>query len=98
MAPRQNQPDHLRAKAALGDRLRRVREELVPVDGARELSLRLGIHERTWLNYESGVTIPAEILLGFLEITGTDPSWLLTGEGPMFRFCYEWPSNRAGRL
>jgi hypothetical protein len=28
------------------------------------------------------VTIPGRILLHFIEHTGADPHWLLTGEGP----------------
>lgn len=96
MAHPENRPKHQQAKVALADRLRRIREELFPDDGVRELSRRLGLHERTWLNYESGVTIPAEILLSFLEITGTDPSWLLTGEGPMFRLSGELWNSRDG--
>ena len=41
----------------------------------------LGLPEATWLNYERGVTMPAVILLEFLELTGASPHWLLTGEG-----------------
>ena len=40
---------------------------------------------RTWYNYETGVTVPAEVLLGFIEQTGANPIWLLTGEGPKYR-------------
>ena len=40
---------------------------------------------RTWYNYETGVTVPAEVLLGFIEQTGANPIWLLTGEGPRYR-------------
>ena len=28
--------------------------------------------------------MPAHILLKFLDITGSDPNWLLTGEGERF--------------
>ena len=29
--------------------------------------------------------MPAEVLLGFIDETGTNPVWLLSGEGPMYR-------------
>ena len=38
----------------------------------------------TWLNYESGVTMPAETLLKFIVETNVDPHWLLTGKGSMY--------------
>ncbi len=34
--------------------------------------------------YENGVTIAGDILLHFLEITGTEARWLLRGEGPKY--------------
>ena len=46
---------------------------------------RLSLPARTWYNYETGVTVPAEVLLGFIEQTGANPIWLLTGEGPKYR-------------
>jgi hypothetical protein len=36
------------------------------------------------MNYEQGVTMPSEILLLFIEATGVNPHWLLTGEGSKF--------------
>jgi hypothetical protein len=39
---------------------------------------------RTWENYETGVTIPATVILGFIEVTGAHPKWLLTGEGERY--------------
>ena len=41
----------------------------------------LGIPARTWAHYESGVTIPGLVLLRFIDATGAEPYWLLTGEG-----------------
>ncbi len=46
---------------------------------------RLNLPARTWYNYETGVTVPAEVLLGFIEQTGANPEWLLSGEGSRFR-------------
>jgi hypothetical protein len=47
----------------------------------------------SWPNY--GVTIPARILLQFIEITGVEPRWLLTGEGARYRV---HPSKWGRRL
>ena len=72
-------------KSALAGRLRAIRREIYGEEGGPELAARLGLPSRTWLNYESGVTLPADVLLRFLEITGTVPSWLLHGTGPNTR-------------
>jgi hypothetical protein len=80
-------------RRAIADRLREVREELLGRDSVRLLADWLEIPERTWANYEAGVTIPAEVLLRFLEISGVDPHWLLRGEG--YRFTDRWARNAA---
>ena len=49
------------------------------------LAEALRLPSRTWANYEDGVTIPGEVLLEFLELTGVEPSWLLRGAGEMSR-------------
>ncbi len=72
-------------KASLSRRLREVRQELFGEHGGPELARRLGLPARTWYNYETGVTVPAEVLLSFIEQTGTNPTWLLTGEGPKYQ-------------
>jgi hypothetical protein len=71
-------------KASLSRRLREVRQELFGEHGGPELARRLSLPARTWYNYETGVTVPAEVLLGFIEQTGTNPAWLLNGEGPKY--------------
>ena len=48
------------------------------------MARRLGLPARTWYNYENGVTVPAEILLAFLELTQVGPSWLFRGEGSKY--------------
>jgi hypothetical protein len=53
------------------------------------LARRLGLPARTWYNYETGVTVPAEVLLGFIEQTGVNPTWLLSGEGPRYRHAHD---------
>jgi hypothetical protein len=70
-------------RKALAERLREVREEQFGED-IESLADELEIPVGTWMNYEEGVTIPAEILLGFVEITGVHPHWLLTGKGDKY--------------
>lgn len=85
MARRKNQPDVIRTKYDLSERLREIRTELYGERGGSEMARRLGVPVRTWYNYESGVTVPAEVLLRFMELTGVEPSWLLHGNGSKFR-------------
>src|SRR5215213_6146213 len=85
MARRKNLPEAVQTKASLSERLRAIRAELFGERGGPELARRLGIPIRTWYNYESGVTVPGEVLLRFVELTGVDPIWLLHGEGPRYR-------------
>jgi hypothetical protein len=40
---------------------------------------------RTWYNYESGVTVPSELMLRFVELSSVEPIWLLKGTGPRYR-------------
>jgi hypothetical protein len=72
-------------KASLSRRLREIRQELFGDHGGPELARRLNLPARTWYNYETGVTVPAEVLLTFIDQTGANPVWLLSGEGPRYR-------------
>jgi len=72
-------------KTLLSGRLKEVRQELFGDHGGPELARRIGLPARTWYNYETGVTVPAEVLLGFIEETGVSTLWLLTGEGPKYQ-------------
>src|SRR5215469_326511 len=85
MARRKTLPDSVQAKYALAERLRSLRAELYGERGGPELSRRLGLPIRTWYNYESGVTVPAEVVLKIIELTSVEPMWLLHGEGPKYR-------------
>ena len=67
-------------KQGVAQRVRKIREKFTSDDG-KCLADQLGLPRRTWLNYESGCTIPATVLLEFIELTGAHPHWLLTGEG-----------------
>jgi hypothetical protein len=79
----------------LASRIGEVRREIFGDDGVAALSRALGIPARTWENYEKGVTIPGWVLLLFVEQTGADPHWLLTGEG---QWCRHPPRRRAGPI
>jgi hypothetical protein len=74
----------LSVKASVSRRLREIREEIFGEHGGPELARRLNLPARTWYNYESGVTVPAEVLLDFIEQTGANPFWLLNGQGPRY--------------
>jgi hypothetical protein len=72
-------------RASLSRRLREIRQELFGDHGGPELARRLNLPVRTWYNYETGVTVPAEVLLAFIEQTGVNPTYLIAGEGPRYR-------------
>ncbi len=71
-------------KASLAGRLKSIRKEIYGDEDLSRLAGLLGLPERTWTNYEAGVTIPGEVLLRFMELTGTGPAWLLRGTGPRY--------------
>lgn len=85
MARCKNSPEIQQTKCDLAERLREVRTEIFGERGGPELSRQLGLPVRTWYNYEVGVTVPAEVLLRFVELTNVEPIWLLHGRGPKFR-------------
>jgi hypothetical protein len=66
-------------------RLRQVRMELYGENGGPMLAEALRLPFRTWVNYESGVIVPALVILRFIEVTEASPHWLLTGEPPRYR-------------
>jgi hypothetical protein len=66
-------------------RAREIRCELYGERGAPLLAGALGLPPRTWENYEEGVTIPAEVILRFIEVTDASPRWLLEGRGERYR-------------
>ncbi len=85
MARKKTSKLRVNIKASLSRRLKEVRQDRFGEHGGPELARRLNLPARTWYNYENGVTVPAEVLLGFIDETGTNPVWLLSGEGPMYR-------------
>jgi hypothetical protein len=72
-------------KGDLAARVREVRVSLYGENGGPLLAEALGISNRTLYGYETGLTIPAHSILRFMELTGVEPHWLLTGEGEQFR-------------
>jgi SOS-response transcriptional repressor LexA len=73
-------------KASLSRRLREIRQETFGEHGGPELARRLNLPARTWYNYETGVTVPAEVLLSFIDETSANPTWLLSGVGEKFQY------------
>lgn len=76
--------DLLRIKSDLALRIRDVREDLFGEHGGPMLAESLRLPYRTWVNYEGGCTIPAQVILRFIEVTDAHPHWLLTGEGERY--------------
>jgi hypothetical protein len=78
------QPNWQVLKEVLAQRVRQVREELFGQHGGPLLAEAMQIPFRVWSSYEIGTTIPAEVILKFIEVTSAHPHWLLTGEGPRY--------------
>ncbi len=76
--------DWLGIKNNLARRIREVRLELYGENGGPLLAESLKVPFRTWMNYENGCTIPATSILRFIEVTNTNPHWLLTGSGEKY--------------
>lgn len=78
-------------KLDLSRRVREIRKEMYGEHGGPMLAEKLEIPFRTWLNYEEGCTIPAQLILRFIEVTHADVHWLLTGDGEK----YAPPASRS---
>jgi transcriptional regulator with XRE-family HTH domain len=72
-------------KGDLATRIRETRVALYGANGGPLLAREMGVSFRTLHRYETGRTIPAQRILRFIEVTGVDPHWLLTGAGDQFR-------------
>ncbi len=78
-------------------RIRQVRLEMFGENGLATLCRALDIPGRTWENFENGVAIPAWTILQFIDITGVEPHWLLTGNGEQYGArSARWPSRAYG--
>jgi hypothetical protein len=71
-------------KASIACRVREIREFLYGDNGVESLARALNVPSATWLNYERGITMPAEVLINFMELTQVAPHWLSTGAGERF--------------
>jgi hypothetical protein len=69
----------------LAVRVREIRRERYGDGGIPILARVLGLPVQTWVNFEAGVVIPAHVILRFIEVTGAEPHWLLTGQGDRYR-------------
>jgi len=85
MARRRKPLGSFRTRWHLADRIRTIRTELFGVNSLAEFARRIDVPVRTWYSFETGVTLPAEVLLRFVELTLVEPLWLLHGEGPRYR-------------
>jgi len=65
----------------ISQRIREIRHELYGEEGVSVLARTLGVPVKTWRNFENGVVIPGVVILRFIEVTGANPQWLLSGEG-----------------
>jgi hypothetical protein len=81
----------------LASRVREIRVEQFGAEGVASLSQAMNIPSRTWEHFENGVMIPAWIILRFIELTGVEPHWLLTGKGERYRVIPMESSRRASR-
>jgi hypothetical protein len=71
----------MKTETELANRVREIRQDLYGEEGLKYLARALGVPTQTWRNYERGVKMPARVLLEFIDLTGANPRWLLTGEG-----------------
>jgi hypothetical protein len=83
--------DRRSANLELAQRIRLIREELFGADGVPILADALQLSSSTLLNYETGSAIPPRVLLRFIDVTDTEPHWLLTGTGPRYRSSRDAP-------
>lgn len=84
MEMRSQRPDWQIIKEDLARRVRQIRAELYGEHGGPILAEALRLPFRTWRHYEAGCTIPAQVILKFIEQTAAHPHWLLTGEGARY--------------
>ena len=68
-------------RQGLATRLGEIRKDLYGEHGAQFLADALDVRVETWLNYETGVTAPAHVVLKLIDIARVNPHWLLTGQG-----------------
>ena len=77
-------------RPGLATRLGEIRKDLYGEHGAQFLADALDVRVETWLNYETGDTVPAHVVLKLIDMALVNPHWLLTGQGDPHddRRCY----------
>jgi hypothetical protein len=70
--------------ATLAERIRAIRMELFGESGGPMLASLLRIPYRRVVLMEGGGPITAPVILRFIEVTGVNPHWLLSGEGERY--------------
>jgi hypothetical protein len=70
--------------STLSQRVRAIRRDLFGDDGGALLANLLRIPTRRVAQMEIRGPIPGHIILAFIEVTGANPSWLLSGEGERY--------------
>jgi hypothetical protein len=68
----------------LAVRLREIREDLCGESGGKLLADALKVPLQTWLKYESGVVVPAKVVLQLIVMARINHDWLLTGQGEKY--------------
>jgi len=69
------------ANQGLADRMKLIREQIG--GSQKSVSQKLDLGATTWQNYERGLNYPNGETLLRLRQEGFNPTWILTGEGPM---------------
>jgi hypothetical protein len=78
----------MKRRIEIAVRMREIRQDLYGEHGLENLAVALGVPAQTWRNYEQGITMPAEMLLEFMVLTGADPTGcsLVMGNALVRRF------------
>jgi hypothetical protein len=77
--------DHGPSRYDLARRVQAVRLDVYGECGGPMLAKQLRVPYRTWMKYEGGEMMPAEVLLRFIALTNVNPNWLLKGRGKRYR-------------
>jgi hypothetical protein len=68
----------------LGGRFRQVRRDLYGDHNIDALAKELSLPAHAWVEYERGEPIPGRVFLHFIDATGANPHWLLSGRGERY--------------
>jgi hypothetical protein len=85
IARKKTAPEKVRLRNRLAERLKEIRIEKYGEHAGPEFARQLKIPAETWRNYEMGVTVPAEVIVRFIELISVDPRWLLFGLRKKYR-------------